>query len=161
MVREERDRLCAERAALVPIEWFDGIKISFKGYFSMIDGAALNYITYNVSHWRCAFCHMLPREFALVRNGIWRIQRFALEELCLSILHFPLRMGDHLLKIAYSQDFQVARVAGTDPATGLLRKRLFERRKAWVQYRFRKDKNLLVDVPLSKGGSSNCGNLWR
>ena len=155
VIREETSRLRAERAALLPIDWFDGIKLSFKGYMSMIDGAALNYITYNVTHWRCSFCHLLPREIALIRNGIWRVNQFCIDELCLSILHFPLRMGDHLLKIAYSQHFKKARVCG------LRNKKLFELRKKWVQKRFREDKDLLVDVPLTKGGNSNCGNLWR
>ena len=37
----------------------------------------------------------------------------------------------------------------------------YDRRKRWVQYRLRKDMNVLADIPLSIGGTSNCGNLWR
>ena len=59
------------------------------------------------------------------------------------------------------QDFKKGRVQGRDLATGKLCKDLFDRRKRWIQYKFRKIKSLLVDMPLSKGGNSNCGNMWR
>ena len=79
-------------------------KISFKGFLSMLDAAMLNYYTRNVSHWRCVFCFLLPREFRLIQAGDYQLNEKALDTLCLSILHFPLRMGDHLLKVSYSQN---------------------------------------------------------
>ena len=63
----------------------------------------LSTCTENVSHWRCSFCHLLPREFILITNGVFPIHQIAVDIKALSILHFPLRVGDHLLKIGYSQ----------------------------------------------------------
>ena len=63
--------------------------------------------------------------------------------------------------LGYLQDFKKGRVQGRDLATGMLCKDLYTRRKRWIQYKFRKIKSLLVDIPLSKGGNSNCGNMWR
>ena len=99
----EMDRLKAELDNLHPIIWRNGRKISFKGFLSMLDAAMLNYYTRNVSHWRCVFCFLLPREFRLIQAGDYQLNEKALDTLCLSILHFPLRMGDHLLKVSYSQ----------------------------------------------------------
>ena len=100
----EMDRLKAELDNLHPIIWRNGRKISFKGFLSMLDAAMLNYYTRNVSHWRCVFCFLLPREFRLIQAGDYQLNEKALDTLCLSILHFPLRMGDHLLKVSYSQN---------------------------------------------------------
>ena len=110
---QEAERLKGEYDALVPIEWIENVaKLSFKGFFSMIDAAFLNYITHNVSHWRCSICHLLPRQFYLIKNGNYPpLQVFPLDELAVSILHFPLRVGDHFLKIAYKQDFKKGRVS--------------------------------------------------
>ena len=151
----ETDRLKEEHSKLQPYEWFQGCFLSYKGFLSLIDGAMLTYITRNVTHWRCNFCFLLPREYALLPPGQYQIREDALDTMALSILHFMLRVGDHLLKIGYSQDFKKARVAGQDCKTK------YNRRKKWIQYRFRKDKQLLVDVPLRKGGNSTCGNTWR
>ena len=61
-------------------------------------------VTHNVSHWRCSICQLLPRQFRVVVNGNYgRLVAFPLDELAVSILHFPLRIGDHLFKIAYHQ----------------------------------------------------------
>ena len=129
--------------------------LCFKGFLSMLDAAMLNYYTRNVSHWRCVFCFLLPREFRRIRFNNYNLRTKALDTLCLSILHFPLRMGDHLLKIAYSKMFKCARVSGDR------NKRLFKIMKSWVQFKYRKFKNILIDLPLSKGGTTGCGNLWR
>ena len=101
----EASRLKAEYNDLEPSDWIEGVnQISWKGFFSMIDAAFLNYITHNVSHWRCSICQLLPRQFRVVVNGNYgRLVAFPLDELAVSILHFPLRIGDHLLKIAYHQ----------------------------------------------------------
>ena len=151
----EMDRLKSEMDALHSIIWHNGRKISFKGFLSMLDAAMLNYYTRNKSHWRCVFCWLLPREVRLIRFRNFPLNYKALDTLCISILHFPLRMGDHLLKIAYSKSFKCGRVQGDR------NKRLFKIMKSWVQLRFRKDKDILMDMPLSKGGTSTCGNLWR
>ena len=93
-----------------PMPWLENcnrtmenVLLTFVGFLCMIDAATLNYITENVSHWRCSFCHLLPREFILIRNGAFPVVQAAVDAMALSILHFPLRIGDHLLKIGYSQ----------------------------------------------------------
>ena len=109
IVVEETDRLKDEQSRLIPMNWLEGCNtvesewLAFKGFLCMIDAATLNYLTENVSHWRCSFCHLLPREFMLIKNGVFPVLDIAVETKALSILHFPLRVGDHLLKIGYSQ----------------------------------------------------------
>ena len=142
----------------MPFDWIEGVdNLTFKGFFSMIDAAFLNYRTHNVSHWRCSICHLLPREFRIIVNGDYgQLVAFPLDELAFSILHFPLRIGDHLLKIAYHQDFKRGRMS--EPF-----RKLYARRKRWVQYKFKKKPfSVLVDIPKANGsGNSNCVPLWR
>ena len=147
------DRLKYEMDHLHPFP-FHGRSISFVGFLSMIDAAMLNYYTENISHWRCSFCFLLPREFRLVPPGCFILNGDALDSMALSILHFPLRVGDHLLKIGYSQDFKKARVSK-------IYKDLFDLRKEEIQLEMQRLYSLLIDVPLSKGGNSMCGNVWR
>ena len=138
-----------------PSDWIEGVNpLCWKGFFSMIDAAFLNYITHNVSHWRCSICQLLPRQFKLVVNGNFNLVALPLDELAVSILHFPLRIGDHLLKVAYHQDFKRGRLSKPFKA-------LYFRRKRWVQYKFKKKFKVLVDIPKQNGGNSNCGPLWR
>ena len=138
------DRLKDEMNSLQPIEWRNGNHISFHGFLSMNDAAMLNYFLRNKSHWRCSICFLLPRQFRLITDGNFPVNNDALDTVCLSILHFGLRVGDHFLKIAYSQPFKSARVEGDR------NKRLFKRMKRWVQFRYKKDKNILIDLPLPK-----------
>ena len=87
------DHLKSEIDALNPVEWRNGNSISFKGFLSMIDAAMLNYFIENVSHWRCSLCLLLPRQFRLVTDGNFNLNQVALDNIALSILHFPLRTG--------------------------------------------------------------------
>ena len=97
----ETNRLRAEYDALVPMNWPEDSMASsplvFKGFFSLIDGAMLNYITHNVTHWCCSICHLLPCEFSKMLVGNYVLQQFSLDNISLSILHFLLRVGGHLL----------------------------------------------------------------
>lgn len=159
---EEGNRLQNEIKALVPYEWNGrvedrdvAITVNFVVFFSMIDGGFLSYLTGNITHQRCPFCHKLPREFILIGDGSHQIHEVALACCALSILHYGLRIGDSLLKVGFSQDFCQPRVSAEFQP-------LFDARKAVIQQVCLNEKNgLRVSFPCANGGTSNTGYTMR
>ena len=100
-------------------------------------------------------------------DGNFDVHQVALECVCLSTLHVGLRLGDALLKIGFSQDFQRARVTkvkGCPEHTtdAQCDKCLYEKRKTIIQDAYIDHNGLRVSFP-NKGipGNSNTGNTMR
>ena len=96
--REEIDRLKSEANNLRPFNSEMGIKVSFRVFFTMCD-QKIELLKWNVgSSMRCPFCRFLQRLFH--EDLDFHADPNALGDLCVSVLHFLLRVFDHFLKVA-------------------------------------------------------------
>ena len=140
---------------MVPLRHNEDVTFEYHVKVTMMDAAMLDYLTENISHQRCGFCLLLPREFILVEDGDFNIHELALDCCCLSILHFGLRSLDHVLKLGMHQEFK-------QPRCSRPFKELFEEAKRRIQDACIDEKNgLRVCFPSKKGGSSNTGRTAR
>ena len=82
--------------------------MGFRGYYSMVDGKAVNALCENKCTQRCPYCNLLPREYMAAPDTpeLTALGKLAVEDVAIGLLHFGLRIGDHLLKIGYHQDFK-------------------------------------------------------
>ena len=78
-------------------EWINGITIEFEGYDSMNDLKVVNACHDNNAQCVCAICGAKPSQVNDL-NGDFT-PKISLHELCMSILHFTLRLFEHLLKV--------------------------------------------------------------
>ena len=130
VVKMEDERLEAEINALEKFEWTESIKIGYIAIKSILDGKCINICCENDSSQRCPFCLCGPKDFnSLV--AIFRADPDLLAQLCLSVLHFGLRVIDLLFNIGFNQDFQCHQCRGEE------NKLLRSRRRAMIMKKFK------------------------
>lgn len=151
---EELDRLSNEVKELRPYAWARNIIFTFIAICSMCDGKMVNVILDNNAQVRCPFCRALPRD-VLNPNSIFDVDPFAIALLCLSVLHFRLRIFEHLCKVAFRLDFKEYQVRKNTP-----NHRMFEKRKAFIIKEFARETGLTI-FGVTKDGSTNDGNTSR
>ena len=95
----EKGQLKAEELALRNFlyEWMDGITIEFEGYDCMNDQKVFNACHHNTAQCVCPVCGAKPSQ--VNRMDLDFTPKIDLHELCMSILHFTLRLFEHLLKV--------------------------------------------------------------
>ena len=95
----EKGQLKAEELALRNYihEWLNGIFLEFEGYDAMNDMKVFNAVHGNTAQSVCPICGAKPSEVNLLNREF--TPKIDLHELCMSVLHFLLRLFEHLLKI--------------------------------------------------------------
>ena len=130
IIKMEDQRLEDEINALQKFEWTETIKIGYIAIKSILDGKCCNVACENNSSQRCPFCMAGPKDFnSLV--AIFRADPDLLAQLCLSVLHFGLRVIDLVFNIGFNQDFQCHQCRGEE------HKLLRSRRKAIIMKKFK------------------------
>ena len=104
-VEEELERMEQEIQSLVSFQWTPNISISFKLYRTMCDGK-ISYIANDGSAVNCPFCTAKAKDFNDYKR-IFEADPEALSDLCFSILHFGLRMCDHIFKVSFKLPIKV------------------------------------------------------
>ena len=152
---EETDRLKGEIATLHPYQYLPNVRIHFQVINCMNDGKVLNILTNNDCTQRCPLCKLLERQYRNADQDDYEISPEDINLLCLSILHFGLRLFDNLLKIGCSQSFKSHTCVD-------INKPAFNRRRDEIRDAFREEKGLLIDIPKPGGhGTSNDGEFTK
>ncbi|KAL4088601.1 hypothetical protein QTP88_015577 [Uroleucon formosanum] len=121
--------------------------------FSMVDGKVCNSMT-GISSQTCYICGCKPKEFNNIDNVINRPSITENYRFGLSTLHAWIRFFEYFLHLAYRLEFKTWQVKA-------VHKDVFNKRKQFIQNKFRSEMGLLVDVVLQGHGTTNDGNTAR
>ena len=95
--KSEIARLKSEAAHLVQYEWAPGIVITFKSIFSMNDTKIMNFVWEIRSAKRCFICGATSIQFN--RFMVFKADQDKLNDLCMSILHYLLRVFENIFHV--------------------------------------------------------------
>ena len=95
----EISRLKGEAKNLETFIWAPGISVHFTAFFSMNDMKILNFAWNNRSAMNCVFCGKRPLQFK--NPNEFEADPERLEDLCMSVLHYLIRLMEHIFKVIY------------------------------------------------------------
>ena len=156
-VKKEYFRISAEINSLQPfkmeIPGGPRIVVQYRPLCTMIDGKTFNFIVNNKSARSCPICLAGPKALSR-RSGSFDPLPGTLI-FGVSPLHWGMRIFEFLLHISYNRDFKKAEARSAEE------KALKKLRKEEVRKEFLDKLSLRVDMPCSKGGNCNSGNVAR
>ena len=147
-----------EIAGLVSFLSEENHLMDFEAFLSMVDGKVTGVLTECQSMQRCPFCHLLWREYKDIGReefNDWDISPVVFDHFCLAILHFGLRLLEHLLKIGFQMEFEEYRLRE-------IHEESFKLYRARILAKFKDEKGLSLCMPRAGGhGTTNNGNMAR
>lgn len=151
-VKEQIEALVPYRTVIHEKE----IIISYKLFFTMIDGKIRNVVTVTKSNMRCYLCKATSKQF----NNLKEILALPVEEenlrFGLAILHACIHFMEYFLHLAYKLETKNWQARSKED------KNRVEVRKKEIQQKFKREMGLIIDTPKVGGfGNSNDGNTAR
>ena len=156
-IKEVYADLDRQRKALVGFDWLEGIHIEFCGYYSMCDMKVLNAIIDNPRQSLCPICFATPDQVNDLDRDFLPLCDHALSELCISILHFAIRVFEHLIKVGARIQAKVFEF----PAYGAEKQGKIALAKDRIIKQFKEELDMDIFQVRPGGGTSNTGNVAR
>ncbi len=153
-MEEELGRLHEEIKKLAPFSW-SNVSFNYKLWCTMADGKIM-FIRFKGSAVRCPFCDCKPKNFNDLKK-FFNAYPEALSELFLSVLHFGLRICDHVFKVAFKMPIKKAYLRQNNPED--IAK--VEARTQEIKDAYRAKGLHLFEVRDGGAGTSMDGNLAR
>ena len=156
-IKDVYNDLDKQRKALLGFDWLEGIHIEFCGYYAMCDMKVLNGIIENPRQNVCPICFATPNEVNDLDRDFEPLCYHALSELCLSILHFAIRVFEHLIKVGARVKAGVCEF----PAYGAVKQGKIGLAKDRIIKQFKDEMDMDIFQVRPGGGTSNTGNVAR